>query len=153
MMNKKTPKRRKRLFHALRNSPVRYSLYISRHFFLIKHPHINRNDRLLSWPTIRLEKLLSPFHKIWFHSIRAPRFGADANYGMFILWTIRQSLNIRPKPYEHVKNYTAVLSKWRIFQMHAPLSTWRPNQTKSFKIYLFVLKMYLVFIVDIKSLF
>jgi hypothetical protein len=37
---------------------------------IIKHPHTDRNDQLLFCPTKRLEKLPSPFHKIWFYSIR-----------------------------------------------------------------------------------
>jgi hypothetical protein len=52
--------------------------YLDISFLIIKHPHTNRNDRLLS-PTKRPEKLQLPFHKIWFHSKRASRFGADAN--------------------------------------------------------------------------
>jgi hypothetical protein len=78
MINKNTPKSaiywRKRWFHlkmfALRNSLVRYSLYISRLINNQAPSYWSEWSAFIMNNYKRLEKLLSPFHKIWFHSIK-----------------------------------------------------------------------------------
>jgi hypothetical protein len=79
MINKNTLKSaiywRKRLFNlkmfALRNSPVRYSLYISRLINNNQAPSYRSEwSAFIMNNNKRLEKLLSPFHKIWFHYIK-----------------------------------------------------------------------------------
>jgi hypothetical protein len=69
---------------ALRNSPV--AIHCSRHFIFDNQKPSNQSE----CSAFITEKLLSPFHKIWFHSIRASRFGADANNNnkkIKIIWT------------------------------------------------------------------
>ena len=78
MISKNTPKSaiywRKRLFHlkmfALRNSPVRHSLYISRLINNQAPSYRSEWSAFIIGNYKTLEKLLSPFHKISFHSNR-----------------------------------------------------------------------------------
>jgi hypothetical protein len=100
--------------------------------FLIKHPHTDRNDRLLlCGQNKRLEKLLSPIHKIWFHSIRAPRFGADANDSIILLLLI----HIKPSFWFYVFKLFYIFLRNDFPTYYLVIRNFCKSYTFSYKIY------------------